>query len=162
VVRVSGKGSGRVSVAGLVCLRPDSRGRLFYRMRIHRGRKGERRSMSEADYAGLITAAHQQLHAPVILIWDNLNTRISAVMRAFTDAHRDWLTVVRLPACAPDLNPAEGVWANMKNGLGNLAARNVDQLAAIVRNRLKRIQYQPALISSFLAQTGLTLEPEPP
>ena len=31
----------------------------------------------------------------------------------------------------------------MKNGLGNLAARNVDQLAAIVRNRLKRIQYRP-------------------
>ena len=56
----------------------------------------------------------------------------------------------------------EGVWANMKNGLGNLAARNVDQLAKIVRNRLKRIQYRPALISGFLAQTGLTLEPEPP
>jgi putative transposase len=32
-------------------------------MRIHRGRKGERRSMSEADYAGLIAAAHQQLQA---------------------------------------------------------------------------------------------------
>ena len=72
VVRVSGKGSGRVSAAGLVCLKPGARGRLFYRVRLHRGRKGERRSMSEADYAGLITAAHQQLHAPVILIWDNL------------------------------------------------------------------------------------------
>jgi hypothetical protein len=42
----------------------------------------------------------------------------------------------------------------MKNGLGNLAARNVDQLAAVVRNRLKRIQYRPAVISGFLAQTG--------
>jgi DDE superfamily endonuclease len=162
VVKVSGKGSGRVPVAGLVCLRPGSPGRLFYRMRLHRGRKGERRSMSEADYAGLITAAHQRLHAPVILIWDNLNTHVSAVMRAFTDTHRDWLTVVRLPACAPDLNPVEGAWANMKNGLGNLAASNVDQLAAIVRNRLKRIQYRPALIDSFLGQTGLNLEPEPP
>lgn len=29
-------------------------------------------------------------------------------MRAFTDAHTDWLTVVRLPAYAPDLNPVEG------------------------------------------------------
>jgi putative transposase len=162
VIAVSGKGSGRVSVAGLVCLRPGARGRLFYRMRLHRGRKGERRSMSEADYASLITAAHHQLHAPVILIWDNLNTHVSAVMRAFTGAHQDWLTVVRLPAYAPDLNPAEGAWANMKNGLGNLAARDVDELAAIVRNRLKRIQYRPALIDGFLGQTGLTLEPEPP
>ena len=56
VVRVSGKGSGRVSIAGLVCLPRRARSRLLYRMRIHRGRKGERRSMSEADYASLITA----------------------------------------------------------------------------------------------------------
>ena len=50
----------------------------------------------------------------------------------------------------------------MKNGLGNLAASTLDQFAAIVRNRLKRIQYRPELIDGFLAQTGLTLEPEPP
>jgi DDE superfamily endonuclease len=107
VVRVSGKGSGRVSVAGLVCLKPSARGHLYYRVRIHRGRKGERRSMSEADYAGLITAAHQELQAPVILIWDRLNTHVSAVMRTFIQAHPGWLTEVRLPAYAPELNPAE-------------------------------------------------------
>ena len=84
------------------------------------------------------------------------------MLRVFINAHDDWLTVVRLPAYAPDLNPAEGVWANLKNDLGNLAARDVDQLAAVVRNRLKRIQYRPALIGGFLAQTGLSLEPEPP
>ena len=117
---VSGKGSGRVSAAGMVCLRPGSRGRFFYRIRIHRGRKGERRSMSEADYASLVTAAHNQLKAPVILVWDNLNTHLSTVMRTFTGAHPDWLTVVQLPAYAPDLNPVEGAWANMKNSLGNL------------------------------------------
>ena len=107
VVKVSGKGSGRVSVAGLVCLKPGSRGHLFYRVRIHRGRKGERRSMSEADYAGLIAAAHKELQAPVILIWDNLNTHISAAMGRFVSSHPDWLTEVRLPAYAPDLNAAE-------------------------------------------------------
>ena len=67
--------------------------------------------------------------------------------------------MVRLPACAPGLNPVEGAWSKMKNGLGNLAASTVDQLAAIVKNRLKSIQYRPALIDGFLAQTGLTLEP---
>ena len=34
--------------------------------------KGERSSMSEADYAVLVTAAHRALGVPVILIWDNL------------------------------------------------------------------------------------------
>jgi hypothetical protein len=39
VVRVSGKGSGRVS-AGLACLKAGSPARFFVRLRQHRGRKG--------------------------------------------------------------------------------------------------------------------------
>jgi putative transposase len=31
-----------------------------------------------------------------------------------------------------------------------------------MKSRLKRIQYRPALIEGFLAQAGLTLEPQPP
>jgi putative transposase len=41
-------------------------------------------------------------------------------------------------------------------------ALSANDLAAIVKNRLKGIQYRPELITGFLAQTGLTLEPEPP
>ena len=82
-------------------------------------------------------------------------------MRALIGARSGWLTEVRLPSYALELNPVEGAWSNMKNGLGNLAARDVDQLAVIIKNRLKRIQYRPALIEGFLAQTGLTLEPQP-
>ena len=145
-----------------MCLKPDASGRLFYRIRIHRRRKGERQSMSEADYADLITAAHRTLAAPVIVIWDNLPTHISGVMRQFTSAHPDWLTVIQMPAYAPELNAAEGVWANLKNGLGNHAAGTIDELADTVRSRLRRIQHRPDLISGFLGQTGLTLEPEPP
>jgi hypothetical protein len=99
----------------MTCFQPGARSRFFYRIRVHTGRKGERRSMSEADYAGLITAAHHELHAPLILVWDNLNTHLSALMRTFIEAHDEWLTVARLPAYAPELNPVEGAWANMKN-----------------------------------------------
>ena len=93
------------------------------------------------------------------MIWDRLNTHVSAVMRAFIGAHPGWLTEVRLPAYAPELNPAEGAWAAMKASLGNLAVRDADQLAAIMKNRLKRIQYRPALIEAFLGQAGLTFDP---
>ena len=106
VVRVSGKGSGRVSVAGLLAYRPGHRPHLYYRLVTHRGRRGERRSLSEADYAALLSAAHQQLHAPIILIWDNLNTHVSKRMQKFVAAHAAWLTVVRLPAYArPERRP---------------------------------------------------------
>jgi DDE superfamily endonuclease len=158
VVAVSGKGSGRVSIAGLVCVRPGRRSRLIYRTRVHRGRKGERRSFAEADYAALLDAAHQQLGGPIVVIWDNLNTHRSAAMRELI-ATRDWLHVIRLPAYAPDLNPVEQVWSQVKRGLGNLLVWGVDELVAVVKNRLKRIQYRPALLDAFLAHTGLDLEP---
>ena len=162
VVRVSGKGTGRVSVAGLACFKPGARSRLFYRTRVHRGRKGERRSMSEADYASLVTAAHNQLHAPVILVWDNLNTHVSAVMRAFIDAHLELADRGPAARLRPRPQRRRGRLGERKKGLGNLSAADADQLTAIIKNRLKSIQYRPALIDGFLAQTGLTLGPEPP
>jgi hypothetical protein len=82
--------------------------------------------------------------------------------RQVTAGHLDWLTVIQLPASAPDLNPVEGVWSSMKSSLGNLAACTLDRLTATIRNRLRRIQRQPALISAFIGQTGLTLESQPP
>ena len=51
VVRVSGKGSGRVSVAGLACFKAGARDHLFYRVRVHRGRRGERRPLASARTA---------------------------------------------------------------------------------------------------------------
>jgi putative transposase len=72
-------------------------------------------------------------------------------------AARDWLHVIRLLAYAPDLNPTEGVWSLLKRSLGNLAVRGVDQLLAIVKHRLKRIQYRPDLLDGFVDHTGLTV-----
>jgi transposase len=160
-IAVSGKGSGRISIAGLVCLKPGRRSRLIYRTLTHRGRKGERRSFAESDYAALLDAAHQQLDGPIVLVWDNLNTHISTAMRALIAA-RDWLHVIRLPAYAPDLNPTEHVWSHLKRSLGNLAVHGIDHLAEIVKNRLKRIQYRPDLTDAFFTHTGLTLDPGPP
>jgi transposase len=159
VIPVSGKGSGRISIAGLVCVKPGQRSRFIYRTIVHRGRTGERRSFAETDYIRLLDAAHQQLGGPIVLCWDNLNTHVSAAMRQLIAA-RDWLHVIRLPAYAPDLNPTEGVWSHLKRSIGNLAIRGVGQLQAIIKHRLKSIQYRPHLIDGFLAHTGLTLEPD--
>jgi transposase len=161
VVGVCGKGSGRVSMAGLIAAKPGERTRLFYRIHTYHGRKTERKGFAEADYATLLRAAHHELHAPLVVVWDGLNTHTSQVMRQFIDAH-DWPTIVRLPAYAPQLNPTEGVWSHVKRDLGNLAARGVDPLAATVKTLLKRLQYRPSIIDAFIAETGLTIEPEAP
>jgi transposase len=99
------------------------------------------------------------LHAPIVLIWDNLNTHVSKRMREFIDAHTDWLTVIRLPAYAAELNAVESVWSHLKHGLGNCAATSIDEPVAIVKSRLKQLQYRPDLLDGFLGQTRLPLQP---
>jgi hypothetical protein len=62
-----------VSAAGMTCFKPGVRSRVFYRIRVHSARKGERRSISEVDYAALINAEHNQLQAPLIVCRDKLH-----------------------------------------------------------------------------------------
>ncbi|WP_406471006.1 hypothetical protein [Streptomyces hirsutus] len=57
------------------------------------------------------------------------------------------------------MNPDEGVWSNLKKSLANLAACTLDQLAALAKTRLKRMQYRPGLLDGFIAETGLILTP---
>jgi putative transposase len=74
-------------------------------------------------------------------------------------AARDWLTACRLPPYAHELYPIELAWSHLKRPLANLAKRNLPELTALVRTRLKRMQYRPALLGGFLASAGLDLSP---
>jgi hypothetical protein len=161
VVTVTGGSNKRVSLAALIAVKPGQRPRLIYRVHAarRRARAGDKRKgFTETDYARLLDAAHQQLGGPLVVIWDNLNTHGSAAMSELIAA-RDWLTVYRLPPYAHELNPVELVWSHLKRSLANLAKRNIGQLTALVKTRLKRMQHRPGLLDGFLASTGLDLAP---
>jgi transposase len=78
-----------------------------------------------------------------VVISDNLNTHVRAAMIELIAA-RDWLAVFQLPPYARELNPVEPVWSHLKRSLANVAKRNLAQLTALVKTRLKRMQYRPA------------------
>jgi transposase len=111
------------------------------------------------DYRDLLSAAHQQLGAPVIVVWDIARTHWMPGIRTFAAEH-DRLTLVALPKHAPEINPTEGIWSLIKRGpLANLAVTGLDELLSAVRFALKRIQYRPALVDGCLTETGLTIHP---
>jgi transposase len=86
----------------------------------------------------------------------DFTTHVSRAMTALVAA-RPWLTVYQLPPYASELNPVEAVWSNLKRSLANLTKQNIDQLTALVKTRLRRMQYRPGLLDGFLAKTGLDL-----
>ena len=65
----------------------------------------------------------------------------------------------RLPPYAHELNPVERVWAHLKRSLANLTKHTITELTALVKTRLKRMQYRPGLLVGFLTSTGLEFEP---
>jgi transposase len=87
-----------------------------------------------------------------------LNTHVSRAMAEIIAA-RSWLTVFRLPPYAHELNPVEPVWSHLKRSLANLTKHNITELTALVKARLRRMQYRPGLLAGFLVSTGLDLGP---
>ena len=155
MVTVTGGSNKRVSLAALIAVKPGRRPRLIYRTRTRQPRD-QRKGFTETDYARLLDAAHQQLGGPLVLVWDNLNTHVSGAMAELIAA-RDWLTVFRLPPYASELNPVEPIWSNLKRSLANLTKHDISQLTALVKTRLRRMQYRPGLLEGFLARTHLDL-----
>jgi hypothetical protein len=51
------------------------------------------------------------------------------------------------------------VWAHLKRSLANLTKHTITELTALVKTRLRRMQYRPGLLLGFLAGTGLDLGP---
>jgi transposase len=94
------------------------------------------------------------------LLWDGLSAHWSTTMRAWLDRQRDWLRVERLPAYAPELNPVEGLWANLKDlELGNRPTTSLAEVADATEQGIQRVCKHEDLVVGFLAHTGLSLNP---
>ena len=93
---------------------------------------------------------------PVILIWDRLPAHRSRDMSQFVWSQRQWLQIEWLPAYAPDLNPTEGVWNNIKSReMANHCPELMQEAAHAFRSGLRRVSHTRRLPFSFLRHTGL-------
>ncbi len=95
-------------------------------------------------------------HRQCVLIWDGLPAHKSRRVKAYLHEQRRWLTVERLPGYAPDLNPVEALWGNIKGQeLANRCAPDLGDLKTAVRSGMTRVRKRRPLASSFLHHAGL-------
>jgi hypothetical protein len=92
------------------------------------------------------------------LLWDGLPAHRSKLMRAWLRSQRSWLVVEPLPAYAPELNPVEALWSNLKGvELANLAGDTLAEVTAAAERGVQRIRHTHHLAYSFLRHCGLSL-----
>jgi hypothetical protein len=142
----------RVSVAATLAFRWDGRRvRLYFQTRPT--------PYTAPALVTFLRTLKRHFHGrPVILLWDGLPAHRGRVLTQYVARQRHWLTTERLPAYAPELNPVEALWGNVKGQeCANLCA--VDRLGLLhpLRRGLRRVRHRTSLAFSFLAHAGLPL-----
>jgi len=91
------------------------------------------------------------------LIWDGLPAHKSRPMQEYLHQQRHWLRVERLPGYAPDLNPVESLWSNLKGQeLANRCAEGLGEAEVAVRQGMARVGQSQQLAFGFLHHAGLS------
>jgi transposase len=135
-----------VSVISAVTLSPKRR-RYGLFFRIHP------RNIKSGEVAAFLRGLLRHVRGPLVLVWDrSLIHRGKMVRRLLSRTKRvaeEWL-----PAYAPELNPAEYIWAQSKKKLANGAPYGVEELNNMVHASLSEIYSSQRLLRScFLAST---------
>ena len=141
----------RLSLAGALAYEPDgSDAHLVFQLR-----PGAYNDESLIDF---LSDLNEIEHRPVLLIWDGLPAHRSRRMSDWVASQRAWLSVEHLPGYAPDLNPLEQAWGNLKSQeLANLCRDSIDAVAEIAEGGLDRIGTDVDLCFAFLRHSGLRL-----
>mgnify|MGYP000509970362 CR=1 FL=1 len=105
-----------------------------------------------------LKALHATIGRKLLIVWDGLAAHRSRLVRAFIETRRGAIQLERLPAYAPELNPAEYIWAYLKrHALANFCAHDLDHLSHTARGKLKSMQRRPTLVTAFWKQAELAL-----
>jgi transposase len=114
-------------------------------------------AVNSEDVMAFLEHLLREVPGRMVLIWDGSPIHRSHRLRAFlANGASARLHLERLPAYAPELNPDEGVWQQLKGvELRNLCCCNIPPLRRELRDAVKRVRRKPRLIASFFR--GATL-----
>lgn len=90
---------------------------------------------------------------PLIIIQDGARYHTSRAMQEFFTQHRDRLTVYQLPRYAPEFNPIEYLWRNLKKLATHLRYfPKFENLVAKVEDKLQYVAGLPEMIRGLIGK----------
>lgn len=107
------------------------------------------------EVISFLKAVRREVGGPVIILWDNLRTHRSVLVKQRVEEHPD-VRLEYLPPCAPDLNADEGVWQWLKDEpLGNFCAGDLEGLEERIRVEKRRLKRRRDIIQGFYRRCDL-------
>jgi len=106
---------------------------------------------------------HVLAHIPgkIVLVWDGLPAHRSQPVKDFlASGAAKRLTLLQLPAYAPELNPQEGIWRYLKYvELANVCCRDLAHLRLCLRQAIQRLRYRLYVIIGCLHHAHVKFRP---
>ena len=108
-------------------------------------------AINSADVTAFLEHLLREVSGRIVIIWDGAPIHRSRVIRDFlANGAAPRLHLERLPAYAPELNPGEGLWQQLKGvELRNVCCFNIPHLRHELRDAVKRVRRRPRLINNF-------------
>jgi transposase len=118
---------------------------------------GQDGSLNSEDVVAFLEHLLREIPGRLVVIWDGAPIPRSQVIKDFlASGAAQRLHLERLPAYAPELNPGEGLWQQLKGvELRNLCCFNIPHLRGELRDAVKRVRRKPHLIQSFFRGANL-------
>lgn len=149
IIRATGNTYRKRSISAVILCSPEGKKpRLLFRIC--------RKNVDAEEAIRSVVQLKRHVRRPVILLWDGLPAHRSVRVRERIAQENDWLTMERLPAYAPDLNPVEYLWAAVKRkDLGNYTPQTIQDLDGKIRRAIKRMRRRPDILTGCLRASGL-------
>jgi len=141
-----------LSAAGAVVWRPGQpQTRLFLSLR-----PGAFDKESLVDY---LRNLRRHVRGAVVVLWDGLPAHRSKFVAEYVQAQAHWLTLESFPGYAPELNPVEGLWADLKgHASANYAPDTIDELDRHLHGATRGLRRKDHRGLGYIKHAGLLRE----
>jgi transposase len=114
-------------------------------------------ALHSEDVIAFLEHLLREVPGRLVIIWDGSPIHRSHTIQEFlANGAAQRLHLERLPAYAPELNPDEGVWQQLKGvELRNLCCFDLRHLRDELRAAVKRIRRKPRILKGCFAGAGL-------
>jgi transposase len=114
-------------------------------------------ALNSADVVAFLEHLLREGPGRMVIIWDGAPIHRSQVIQAFlANGTAQRIHVERLPAYAPDLNPGEGLWQQLKGvELRHVCCVNLPHLRHELRDAVRRVRRKPRIMHGCFKGAGL-------
>jgi transposase len=99
-----------------------------------------------------------QIPGSLTIVWDGLRAHWGNLVKEHVAATEGRIRLEQLPAYAPELNPVEYLWAQVKqHEMANFTPKDLHELSAMARRALRKVKRAPRYIRAFWIQSELPL-----